>query len=303
MAACLLMATCESALPQVQPHLNVCIEGGAQAGLHLGLGFLFPCYPLSHPSYAETAHPPLPPMWLPPTSVPGIHALGWDQGWQDPAQCPHPLLILRDYVTFEIWQFPIWVPDGSWPRSVGARALERGKGGGPFGCSLGSDPSSAISPALGTSLLGVETGLLGYPPQFGQQFPCGLWAERHSGELRSLGPAGLPPQEEQGRGKGFDVGLTGGTCVNTAARQGRLLPRRGWFRPLDLCGVRLSPQLAFCSGLGPPRQHATCAEHGPLVGVGPCWGGTTGFSPDTLPGCSRGRSASAWGSMADSGKR
>lgn len=274
MAACLLLATCESALPQVQPHLNVCIEGGAQAGLHLGLGFLFPCYPLSHPSYAETAHPPLPPMWLPPTSVPGIHALGWDQGWQDPAQCPHPLLILLDYVTFEIWQFPIWVPDGSWPRSVGARALERGKGGGPFGCSLGSDPSSAISPALGTSLLGVETGLLGSPPQFGQQFPCGLWAERHSGELRSLGPAGLPPQEEQGRGKGFDVGLTGGTCVNTAARQGCLLPRRGWFRPLDLCEAQaLSPAgFLLWSGATAPACHL-------------CGAWAAGWSGALLGGC------------------
>lgn len=67
--------TCESTLPQVPPHLNVCIEGGAQAGLDLELGFLFSCYPLSYPSYSETAHPTLP-FHVAPTHLCPV-SMGW----------------------------------------------------------------------------------------------------------------------------------------------------------------------------------------------------------------------------------
>lgn len=112
------------------------------------------------------------------------------------------------------------------PGPAGARASEggrgRGRGRGPFGCSLGSDLSSATSPALGIALLGVEIRFLGRPPP--TQFPCGRRAERQGGEPGLWAPARPPPQEERGGGKGLMSALQE-TPESTQGRAGASAPQ------------------------------------------------------------------------------
>lgn len=106
-----------------------------------------------------------------------------------------------------------------------------GREGSSFGCSLGSEPSIAIGPALGVSRLGVDTRSLG------SQFLWGALCERgmHGGKLRSLclmllrlGPLLRKSKKEE---KGLMSVFQEATCVNTVAGQGCLLLRLGWFRP------------------------------------------------------------------------
>lgn len=111
---------------QVHPHLHGRNPGWAGPGL----GFLFPAprcllSRLPTPRFAPIAAPheasahlsaqhPVGRAGIGGGAGLGSGALGWDLE-ADPAQCPQPRLDLGDGVTSEIWQLPIWVPDGSWP--------------------------------------------------------------------------------------------------------------------------------------------------------------------------------------------